>query len=120
MDELPDLTPFQRRSDELGAQLAEPSIYANPRRAAELKPDHAQAYLFWGLSLKYLGDPAAAVEPLRKGVAVRPEEFDIQFALGEVLAATGKTAEAKTHFENARRIDPKDPRPEAALKKLGG
>lgn len=36
MDELPDIAPFQRRLDELDAQMAEPSFYANPRRAAEI------------------------------------------------------------------------------------
>ncbi len=36
MDELPDIAPFQRRLDELDAQMAEPSFYANPRRAAEV------------------------------------------------------------------------------------
>ena len=36
MDELPDLAPFQRRLDELDAQMADPSFYANPRRAAEV------------------------------------------------------------------------------------
>jgi len=40
MDELPDLLPFQRRLDELGAQMAEPSFYANPRRAAEVTREH--------------------------------------------------------------------------------
>jgi len=36
MDALPDISPFQRRLDELDAQMAEPSFYANPRRAAEV------------------------------------------------------------------------------------
>ncbi|HYP16309.1 MAG TPA: peptide chain release factor 1 [Opitutus sp.] len=36
MDELPDIAPFQRRLDELDAQMAEPTFYANPRRAAEV------------------------------------------------------------------------------------
>jgi len=40
MDELPDLAPFQRRLDELGAQMAEPSFYANPRRAADVTREH--------------------------------------------------------------------------------
>ena len=40
MDELPDLLPFQRRLDELGAQMAEPSFYANPRRAADVTREH--------------------------------------------------------------------------------
>jgi len=34
MDTLPDIAPFQRRLDELNAQMAAPSFYANPRRAA--------------------------------------------------------------------------------------
>jgi peptide chain release factor 1 len=40
MDVLPDLTPFQRRLDELDAQMAEPSFYANPRRAADVTREH--------------------------------------------------------------------------------
>jgi peptide chain release factor 1 len=40
MDELPDLAPFQRRLDELAAQMAEPSFYANPRRAADVTREH--------------------------------------------------------------------------------
>jgi peptide chain release factor 1 len=36
MDALPDISPFQRRLEELDAQMAEPSFYANPRRAAEV------------------------------------------------------------------------------------
>jgi peptide chain release factor 1 len=40
MDELPDLAPFQRRLEELGAQMAEPSFYSNPRRAADVTREH--------------------------------------------------------------------------------
>lgn len=36
MDELPDITPFQRRLDELGAQMADPAFYQNPRQAADI------------------------------------------------------------------------------------
>ncbi len=36
MEELPDIAPFQRRLDELDAQMAEPSFYSNPRKAAEI------------------------------------------------------------------------------------
>jgi peptide chain release factor 1 len=36
MDPLPDITPFQRRLDELNAQMAAPSFYASARRAAEV------------------------------------------------------------------------------------
>ena len=36
MDTLPELAPFQRRLDELNAQMAAPSFYANLRRAADV------------------------------------------------------------------------------------
>lgn len=36
MDELPDITPFQRRLDELGAQMTDPAFYQNPRQAADI------------------------------------------------------------------------------------
>jgi peptide chain release factor 1 len=36
MDTLPDIALFQRRLDELDAQMAEPSFYANPRKATEI------------------------------------------------------------------------------------
>jgi tetratricopeptide (TPR) repeat protein len=88
------------------------------RRATELKPDHAMAYLFWGLALKHLGDSEAAVAPLRRGVACRPEMFELQLALGEVLLETGQRREAETHLENARRLDPKDSRLAHALERL--
>ena len=36
MDTLPDIFPFERRLDELAAQMAEPSFYAHPRKATEV------------------------------------------------------------------------------------
>jgi peptide chain release factor 1 len=36
MDALPDISPFQRRLEEFDAQMAEPSFYNNPRRAADV------------------------------------------------------------------------------------
>ncbi|MEO6245092.1 MAG: peptide chain release factor 1 [Opitutaceae bacterium] len=40
MDELPSLAPFERRLDELAAQMAEPAFYGNPRRAADVTREH--------------------------------------------------------------------------------
>jgi peptide chain release factor 1 len=40
MDQLPDIAPFRRRLEELAAQMAAPSFYANPRRAAEVTREH--------------------------------------------------------------------------------
>jgi peptide chain release factor 1 len=36
MDQLPDISPFQRRLEELDAQMADPSFYNNPRKAADV------------------------------------------------------------------------------------
>jgi len=40
MESLPDIGPFRRRLEELAAQMAEPSFYANPRRAADVTREH--------------------------------------------------------------------------------
>jgi tetratricopeptide (TPR) repeat protein len=93
-------------------------VVEHARRAAELKPDHARAYLVWGLALKYLGDPAGAVAPLKKGVTCRPGDIDLQFALGQVLAETGRNREAVTHLENAHKLDPKNEQVTTALERL--
>ena len=45
MEELPDIAPFQRRLDELDAQMAEPAFYANPRRAAEVSREQQKLQL---------------------------------------------------------------------------
>jgi peptide chain release factor 1 len=36
MQKLPDIAPFQQRLDELDAQMADPSFYSSPRKAAEV------------------------------------------------------------------------------------
>ena len=40
MESLPPILPFQRRLDELDAQMAAPSFYANARRATEVSREH--------------------------------------------------------------------------------
>jgi peptide chain release factor 1 len=40
METLPDIAPFQRRLEELAAQMAAPAFYANPRQAAEVTREH--------------------------------------------------------------------------------
>jgi tetratricopeptide (TPR) repeat protein len=93
-------------------------VVSSAQRATELKPDYAQAYLFWGLALNHLGETKAAIEPLRKGVACRPDLFDLQLALGQVLLETDQTQEAQQALENAKRLRPDDPRPARLLGEL--
>jgi peptide chain release factor 1 len=40
MEDLPDIFPFQRRLEELAAQMASPSFYNNPRKAADVTREH--------------------------------------------------------------------------------
>ncbi len=40
MEDLPDIFPFQRRLDELAAQMASPAFYNNPRKAADVTREH--------------------------------------------------------------------------------
>jgi Flp pilus assembly protein TadD len=85
------------------------------RRATELRPDLASAYLYWGLSQTRLGKPDEAVVPLRKGVTCQPADLELQLSLGEALLAAGHPAEAETYLENARLLAPNDPRTARAL-----
>lgn len=119
------LTLFTRAEKEWRRSPGSPAAKAWFRDAilhatetAKLKPDLARNYLHWGLALKYLGDPAAAEAPLRKGVACQPASVDLQLTLGEVFLEIGKDEEAQTHLENARLLDPKDQRPLRALEQL--
>lgn len=91
---------------------------ASAKKAAELRPGYSQAYLFWGRSLKHLGEPAAAVEPFRKGVACAPDDLELQLGLGEVLLEAGRPKEAAAHLENASQLAPDDPRPVRLLEQL--
>jgi tetratricopeptide (TPR) repeat protein len=95
-------------------------VVAAARRATELKPDRALAYMFWGLALKNLGEPKAALEPLRVALSIRPEQFDLHLALGQCLAATGARAAAEACFNTAAKLKPTDPRPAQELAKLKG
>ncbi|MCI0703667.1 MAG: tetratricopeptide repeat protein [Planctomycetia bacterium] len=101
-----------------GAKESLEEVIGATKRATELKPDHAGAYWIWGLALKYLDDPKAALEPLRKGLTISPDDFELHLTLGQVLASTGDKPGAEVSFENARKIDPNDPRPGQELDKL--
>ena len=47
-----------------------------------------------------------------------PSEIELQLGLGECLLETEQLQDAARHLENARKLDPKDPRPAAALERL--
>ncbi len=80
------------------------------RRTIELKPDHTQAYLLWGIALKELGEAKQALIPLRRGIAASPMDVDLRVTLAEVLVDLGEIEEAQKTIDDARSIEPKDPR----------
>ena len=61
MAKIPELTAFQNRFDEIDAAMAEPTFYAQPRRAAELTREHQR--------LRRLLDDAAALRRTEREIA---------------------------------------------------
>jgi Flp pilus assembly protein TadD len=111
-------TEWKRAADSPQARQWLQACIEEAQRTTQLQPTQARAYMFWGLSQKYLGEPAAAIAPLRQGVECAPEDFHLQLALGEVLLDVGKYPEAQTHLKNAQKQNPNDPRPAQALEHL--
>jgi len=96
MDELPDIAPFQRRLDELDAQMAEPAFYANPRRAAEVSREQ---------------------QKLQQLVAQYREHARLEREVGEAMALTKESAGDPELRELATAELPELERRRAALKR---
>ena len=78
------------------------------RKATELKPDHAFAYLYLGLSLKRLGRMDDAIASLRKAVLYSPDSVEPHLHLGEALAEGGRKKEGLAELEQAVELAGKD------------
>jgi peptide chain release factor 1 len=111
MDLLPDITLFQRRLDELDAQMAAPSFYANPRKATEVSreqqslrklvethADYERAGREFAEHEALLKDPTADPElqtrheRLKQAVLlamIPPEAADSRNTVFEIRAGTG-------------------------------
>ncbi|HTU22092.1 MAG TPA: tetratricopeptide repeat protein [Gemmataceae bacterium] len=88
-------------------------------KALALKPDHAFAHIYLGLSLKQLGQRAAALDALRRAVDCAPGLMDAHMHLGEALAELGRHIEAVAHLRQAERLAQSgDTRPAEALARL--
>lgn len=88
-------------------------------KATQLKPDHAYAHLYHGLSLNQLDQRAQAIVELETALRCRPEFVDFHLHLGELLADAGRQDDARKHLENALKLaPPQDSRPRQALDKL--
>jgi len=75
MDQLPDISPFQRRLDELDAQIADPSFYNNPRKAADVSREQQKLQQLVGQHRTYekTKREIAEAQALIKDVAGDPD-----------------------------------------------
>jgi peptide chain release factor 1 len=82
MDELPSLEPFRRRLDELAAQMAEPSFYANARRAADVMREHQKLVQMVSQHEQHarVEREIAEAEALQKDSAADPELRELAIA----------------------------------------
>jgi tetratricopeptide (TPR) repeat protein len=84
-----------------------------------LKSDNFAAYLFRSKALLRLGRLLEAEESARGAIGCRPEEWEPYVALADVLAASGRKAEAISMAEQAVSLaHPNETRPRQALEAL--
>jgi tetratricopeptide (TPR) repeat protein len=88
-----------------GAQGNENEI-AEYRRALELDPDLAPAYLNWGAALYAKGRHDEAITVYRQGIEVNPLVAGLHYSLSVALDQQGKKQEAEAEMTLARKIDP--------------
>jgi tetratricopeptide (TPR) repeat protein len=101
-------------ADRLLAQAAEAL-----GESVRIKQDYAPGYYYQAKALLRLGRPQEAEAAARAGVACRPEEWEGYLVLADVLAATGRKAEAITAAEQAVKLaHPAEPRPKQTLEAL--
>jgi tetratricopeptide (TPR) repeat protein len=83
------------------------------------KPDYGLAHLSMGIALKLLHRNREAIEALRKAMTIMPDLPDPCLHLAELLAAEGKTDEARRLLRQALPLTkPDDTRVQDALAKL--
>jgi tetratricopeptide (TPR) repeat protein len=101
-------------ADRLLAQAAEAL-----GESVRMKSDYAPGHLYRAKALLRLGRLPEAEAAARAGVGCRPEEWEGYLILADVLAASGRKAEAITAAEQAVKLaHPNEPRPKQALEAL--
>jgi tetratricopeptide (TPR) repeat protein len=70
-----------------------------------MSPDNEEALVLLGALYARVGEPAHAVEVLRRATAISPESFIANFGLGKALAASGQYDEALRSLRHAARLN---------------
>ena len=87
--------------------------------SVRLQSDFALGHIYRAKALLRLGKLPQAEEAARAGVSSRPEEWQGYLVLSDVLAASGRKAEAVAAAELAVKLaHPNEPRPKKALEAL--
>jgi tetratricopeptide (TPR) repeat protein len=87
--------------------------------SVRLNPGYAPGHIYQAKALLRLGRLPEAEAAARAGINSRPEEWEGYLVLADVLAATGRKAEAITAAEQAVKLaHPNEPRPKKALEAL--
>jgi tetratricopeptide (TPR) repeat protein len=81
-------------------------------------PGDADLAHWLGTALEKAGRPAEAMEKYRQAIALRPDLYQAEEALGHLLAQSGRTDEAVQHFLRSAKIRPDRAQPIRALAML--
>ena len=91
--------------------------------AIQLNPGDARALDLMGLDYLNLEKPSQAEQPLRKALALVPNDPDVLFHLGRALLELGRTQEAKPfldRFQKVRQLPARVPREEPGMIEAAG
>ncbi|HEX6813479.1 MAG TPA: tetratricopeptide repeat protein [Planctomycetota bacterium] len=88
-------------------------------QALPLSPDFAPLHYNLAQACMGAGKLDRAEHHYRRAVAIDPALFPGWFHLGRVLAAAGRTADAREALLRAQALRPEDPRPQEVLRQLG-
>ncbi len=117
-DDVKPKSPAQQQFDKGVAQLSEKNYAqaeASFKKALEINPEFAPAYLGLADIHQLQGDVRGAGEFLQKAVAISPENAPVQTAWGQYLFSQKRFAEAEKAYQKAIQVDPKAAVPHVQL-----
>lgn len=85
------------------------------KRAAELDPKNAEALRLAASNAEALGLLQDAENSLRQAISVAPDDGGAEFDMGDFLTRQSRYSDAVSHYRNAARLLPTEPRASLAL-----
>jgi tetratricopeptide (TPR) repeat protein/DNA-binding beta-propeller fold protein YncE len=85
------------------------------REAQKLEPKSIEALLLGAEATYHQGKNGEAIEMLKRGLALEPDSYDLNFKLGRSYADNGIYAEAQKHLERAGQLNDRVDAPYVAL-----